>query len=165
MGRAEEEDGDEEAAFIGEGIGEVAGKLCAYIHTRVSTWESSLADLRSRSNRLGEKCSTADKCCVKSQSRRSTSGPSLLHNLRPRTTPMSKVVFGRSPLPAFGLPPRSLTSPVSRKCPIQHGRGTFTFRPSPPSPPPSLPHCIGSTHRCFQIGRSGRRLSVCPITV
>ena len=53
MGRAEEEDGDEEAAFIGEGIGEVAGKLCAYIRTRVSTWESSLADLRSRSNRPG----------------------------------------------------------------------------------------------------------------
>ena len=105
------------------------------------------------------------KCCVPHShpvtSRRST-------RLRSRKTAMSKVVFGPStPVPRHSPPahPRS-PLPVSRKCPLQHGRGTSHHKSRPTNTRPFSPRL----HRINSLTSSNLsvRLSafgVCPISL
>lgn len=100
-----------------------------------------------------------DKCCV-SQSRRSTSLATSV--LEKRHHEQSRL---RSVPPSPCLPSRTFAHLLAPPLPVgnvPYNMGEACLAPDHQQPP-FLPHCIGSTHRRFQICRSGRRLSVCPI--
>ena len=72
---------------------------------------------------------------------------------------MSKVVFGQSP-------PSSVTLLPVGNVPYNMGEARFITYQKPQTASPShRGYYTGSAHRCFQIGRSGSRLSVCPIAL
>jgi hypothetical protein len=74
---------------------------------------------------------------------------------------MSKVVFGQSPFPPPSeTHPSSPPPPSVGNVPYNMGEARFIINQNPQIALPAHRGHIGSTHRCFQISRSGSWLSV-----